>query len=161
MRHVRRLLGDDAERGPLSIRPHRLGELGWLIHRQGLLYNQQFGWNGEFEALIARIYGELRGRRRTPPKELWVAEQDGARCRLDLRHPVGRPARHGAAAHALCRAGSARAGHRHARWSTRPSASRASAGYERIRLWTQAILVSARRIYAAAGFSCVETGQHH
>ena len=56
MATIRALLGDAAARGPVILRPHRIGELGWLIHRQGLLYNQQFGWDIEFEALIAGIY---------------------------------------------------------------------------------------------------------
>src|SRR5215217_1930209 len=54
MQTVRRLLGDDTlTRGPVVIRGHRLGDLGWLVHRQGLVCHQQFGWNIEFEALVA------------------------------------------------------------------------------------------------------------
>ena len=65
---------DPPDRGPLILRPHRIGDLGWMIHRQGILYNRQFGWNGKFETLIARIYG---GYETLPaPKDLWVAEQE-------------------------------------------------------------------------------------
>ncbi|MDB5561073.1 MAG: MarR family transcriptional regulator [Hyphomicrobiales bacterium] len=63
---------------PVLLRPHRIGELGWLIHRQGLLYNQQFGWNIEFEALIARLYGDYEQAPATPPKALWIAERQNA-----------------------------------------------------------------------------------
>ncbi len=78
MASIRSLLGGAEPRGPVVLRPHRLGEIGWLIHRQGLGYNQQFGWNIEFEGLIARIYGDYQARPATPPKDLWVAEQNGA-----------------------------------------------------------------------------------
>src|SRR5436190_1237858 len=62
----------------IDARGHTMaGELGWLIHRQGLLYNEQFGWNIEFEALIAGIYSEFQQAPTTPPKNLWIAEQDG------------------------------------------------------------------------------------
>ena len=75
---VRTLLGDAVPAAPLVLRPHRIGELGWLIHRQGLLYNQQYGWNIEFEALIARLYHDFEKAPDTPPKGLWIAERNGA-----------------------------------------------------------------------------------
>src|SRR5690606_820583 len=78
MRTIRAILGEGDGGGPVILRPHRLGELGWLIHRQGRLYNQQHGWNGDFEALIARIYYEYHFAPDAPPKALWVAEQNGA-----------------------------------------------------------------------------------
>ena len=78
MRTIRAILGDDsAAAATVVLRPHRIGELGWLIHRQGLLYNQQYGWNGEFEALIAGIYSEYEAAPATPPRNLWVAERNG------------------------------------------------------------------------------------
>src|SRR5690606_38668226 len=68
MRTIRQVLGDEAERGPVILRANRIGELGWLIHRQGLLYNRRFGWNGDFEAMIARIYNEYHFAPDAPPK---------------------------------------------------------------------------------------------
>ena len=67
MRTIRRVLGDETPRGPLVIRAHRIGDFGWMIHRQGLLYNQQFGWNLDFEALIAGIYNEFHVAPASPP----------------------------------------------------------------------------------------------
>src|SRR6185437_6200075 len=78
MATIRTLLGDAVPAAPLLLRPHRLGELGWLIHRQGLIYNQQFCWNIEFEALIWGIYRDYELAPALPPKALWVAERDGA-----------------------------------------------------------------------------------
>ena len=157
MRAVRRLLGDDSlSRGPVVVRGHRLGELGWLTHRQGLLYNQQFGWNIEFEALIAGIYSQFQFAPEAPAKDLWVAEQDGgivgsifvmpsdglpgsAQLRMLYVEPAARGQGVGAALVAQA-----------------VSFARDN-GYERMRLWTHTNQESARRLYAAAGFEIVET----
>lgn len=160
MKTIRRLLADETlEPGPVVLRPHRIGELGWLIHRQGLLYNQQFGWNGDFEALIARIYNEYHFAPDTPPKALWVVEQDGvvmgsvfcmpsdgiagsAQLRMLYVEPPARGRGLGRLLVDQCV--------RFARDS----------GYERIRLWTHSIQEAARRAYAGAGFEIVESEPH-
>ena len=54
MRRILSLLGEPGD-DPLVLRPNRIGEIGWLIHRQALLYNLEQGWNGEFETLITTI----------------------------------------------------------------------------------------------------------
>lgn len=151
---IRTVFGDEAQKTPVILRPHRIGDLGWMIHRQGILYNRQFGWNGEFEALIARIYG---GYETLPgPKDLWVAEQNGgivgsifvapsegladsAQLRMLYVEPSARGQGVGTALVAQA-VGFARAN-----------------SYRRMRLWTHTIQESARRIYAAAGFAIVET----
>lgn len=160
MRTIRRALGDaPADTASVVLRPERLGELGWLIHRQGLLYNQQFGWNAEFEALIAQIYAEYAKVPDDGRKYLWVADRGGevvgsifvvpsagregtAQLRMLYVEPVARGLGLGGTLVAQA-----------------VSFAR-SAGYARMRLWTQSILVSARRIYEAAGFRCVETAPH-
>ncbi|HET8728862.1 MAG TPA: helix-turn-helix domain-containing GNAT family N-acetyltransferase [Alphaproteobacteria bacterium] len=159
MRTIRRLLRDDVDDGPVIFRPHRIGELGWLIHRQGVLYNRQFGWNIEFEALIARIYAEFEQAPDDPPKALWVAEQGGrvvgsvfllpstthpgfAQLRMLYVEPEARGAGLGRALVDQC---------------VRFARER---GYAGVRLWTQQSLVSARRIYAAAGFELVDSAPH-
>ena len=82
----RRAVAAGADR---ASRPHRVGDLGWLIHRQGMLYNQQFGWNGGFEALIAGIYREfheLPGDAAQGPVDRRAATASNRR--LGLRHAV-------------------------------------------------------------------------
>jgi DNA-binding MarR family transcriptional regulator/GNAT superfamily N-acetyltransferase len=158
MASIRQILGDTPQQRPVILRPHRVGDLGWMIHRQGILYKRQFGWNGKFEALIARIYG---GYEALPgPKNLWVAEQDGAivgsifvapsegiegsaQLRMLYVEPQARGQGVGTALVAQA-VGFARAN-----------------GFERMRLWTHTIQDSARRIYAAAGFAVVETMPEH
>lgn len=160
MRAIRRALGDAPGEAHLVLRPQRLGEIGWLIHRQGLLYNQQFGWNEEFEALIARIYGDYAALPDDGRKALWVADRGGvvlgsvfvvpaegrertAQLRMLYVEPEARGLGLGTA---LVRQAVAFA---------------RGAGYAQMRLWTQAMLVSARRIYAAEGFRCVASSPHH
>lgn len=156
MRTIRRVLGDETPRGPLVIRAHRIGDFGWMIHRQGLLYNQQFGWNLDFEALIAGIYNEFHVAPASPPKDLWVAEQNGAIVGSIFVMPS-----HGLEGSAQLRMlyvePSARGqGVGTALVSQAVTFARAS-GYQRMRLWTHTIQDSARKIYAAAGFKVVET----
>ncbi|HWA20116.1 MAG TPA: bifunctional helix-turn-helix transcriptional regulator/GNAT family N-acetyltransferase [Devosia sp.] len=154
---LRRLLGDESlPPGPIVIRSHRLGELGWLIHRQGLIYNRQFGWNIEFEALIAGIYSQFQRAPDRPAKNLWVAEQDGriagsifvmpseglpgsAQLRMLYVEPAARGQGIGATLVSQC------------------VAFARDNGYERMRLWTHANQLSARKLYAGAGFTIVET----
>ena len=160
MATIRALLDAETAAAPIVLRPHRIGELGWLIHRQAVLYNQQFGWNGEFEALIARLYHDFAQMPANPPRDLWVADRDGAvvgsvyvtpyagregmgQLRMLYVEPEARGSGLGTTLVAQA-VGFARA-----------------SGYSRIRLWTQSVLVSARRIYAAAGFELVESSPHH
>ena len=154
MASIRRILGDEPRRSPVILRPHRIGDLGWMVHRQGILYNRQFGWNGQFEALIAGIYGSYDGM--PGPKEMWVAEQDGnivgsifvapseglegsAQLRMLYVEPAARGQGVGTALVAQA-----------------VSFARTN-NYQRMRLWTHTIQESARRLYAAAGFKIVET----
>src|SRR5262249_13534489 len=77
---VRRLLGDKAEpKTPYLLRQHRPGDMGWIVHRQGILYAEEYGWDETFEALAAEIVGQFI-RKYDPKRErCWIAERDGAR----------------------------------------------------------------------------------
>ena len=160
MKTIRTILGDAMPAAPLLLRPHRLGELGWLVHRQGLLYNQQHGWNIEFEALIAGLYRDFELMPPSPPKALWIAERNGAVMGSIYIVPSdGRPGT--AQLRMLYVEPEARGlgiGRLLVEQAVRFSRD---AGYARVRLWTQSILVPARKIYAAAGFKLVESSPHH
>lgn len=160
MAAIRTLLDGDASAGPVVLRPHRLGEIGWLIHRQGLAYNQQFGWNIDFEGLIARIYGDYQAAPASPPKNLWIAEQNGAIVGSIFVEPsAGVPG--SAQLRMLFTEPSAR-GQGIGKVLVAQAVSFArDSGYERMRLWTHAHQESARRLYAAAGFTIVETMSEH
>lgn len=156
MGNIETILDYDKPLGPVVLRPHKLGELGWLIHRQALVYNEQFGWNIEFEALIAGIYSQFQFAPDKPAKNLWVAQQDGGIVgsvfvlpsdglpgSAQLRMLYVEPAARGQGIGAVL----VEQAVRFARDN----------GYARMRLWTHAIQESARKLYATAGFKIVET----
>ena len=157
---VRTLLGDGVAAAPLLLRPHRVGELGWLIHRQGLLYNQQYGWNIEFEALIAKLYHDFEMAPASPPKALWVAERNGAVVGSIFAMPSeGRP---GTAQLRMLYVEPEARGLGIGRMLVDQCVRFArDNGYRRVRLWTQSILTPARKIYTAAGFRLVDSAPHH
>lgn len=157
---VRTLLGDGVAGAPLLLRPHRIGELGWLIHRQGLLYNQQFGWNIEFEALIAKLYHDFEMAPASPPKGLWIAERNGAIAGSVFAMPSeGRP---GTAQLRMLYVEPEARGLGIGRVLVDQCVRFArDSGYSHVRLWTQSMLVPARKIYAATGFKLVDSAPHH
>src|SRR5579863_9379529 len=57
MQTVRRLLQPETSESPYILRPLRVGDIGWIIHRQGLLYAQEYGWDVTYEAFVAEILG--------------------------------------------------------------------------------------------------------
>jgi len=133
------------------------GDLGWMVQAHGEVYAEEFGWDIAFEALVARIVGEY-GERGDAGEEAWIAELDGRRagCVLCVRDD-DRTARlrillvdPSARGHGL--------GHRLVDTCLRFARE---AGYRRIVLWTNDVLVAARRIYQAAGFELVDEERHH
>mgnify|MGYP001545035723 CR=1 FL=1 len=160
MTTIRTILGDLADRGPVILRPHRIGDLGWMIHRQGILYNRQFGWDIGFESLIAGIYNQFQDAPLNPPRNLWVAEQNGSIVGSIFVMPSD-----GIAGSAQLRMLYVEPSARGQGVGTALVAQAVSFardnGYERMRLWTHTIQEAARRIYAAAGFEIVETIPEH
>ena len=160
MRTIRTALDDETyDPGPVILRPLRIGDIGWMIHRQGLLYAEQYGWNIEFESLIAAIYAEYQVAPDAPPRNLWVAERggaivgsifcmasaglsDSAQLRMLYVEPEARGLGIGRTLVAQC------------------VAFARDSGYARMRLWTHSIQAAARRIYAGAGFELVESEPH-
>lgn len=147
-----------AAAAPLTLRSHRPGDMGWVIQRHGEIYHQEYGWNEEFEALVAEIAAEFIRKLDVRRERCWIAEAQGrrvgciflvardastAKLRLLLVEPDARGLGVGGTLVAECV--------RFARDS----------GYQKIVLWTQDNLGAARRIYSKAGF--VQTGQepHH
>ena len=156
MATIRTILGDEPRRSPVILRPHRIGDLGWMIHRQGILYNRQFGWNIGFESLIAGIYNQFQEAPSSPPRDLWVAEQNGSIVGSIFVMPSdGIP---GSAQLRMLYVEPSARGQGVGTVLVEQAVSFArDNGYQRMRLWTHTIQESARRIYAAAGFKVVET----
>ncbi|MBU1174640.1 MAG: bifunctional helix-turn-helix transcriptional regulator/GNAT family N-acetyltransferase [Alphaproteobacteria bacterium] len=159
MQAISNLLGEHRS-GDTVLRDHTIGELGWLIQRQGQLYHEEQGWNGAFEALIAKIYAEFAEAPETPPKRLWIAERAGAVAGSIFVVPYA-----GEAGTAQLRMlyvePWARGGGLGQRLVDEAVRFSRAAGYRRIMLWTQDCLTAARRIYQGAGFTLAREEKHH
>jgi DNA-binding MarR family transcriptional regulator/GNAT superfamily N-acetyltransferase len=145
---------------PLILRPHRVGDMGWVIYREAVGYAEQFGWDETFEALVAKIAAEFITTFDPVRERCWIAEIDGesvghvflvrdsaqldtAKLRLLFVEPCSRGMGVGEALVNECV--------RFAR----------SVGYRKVVLWTQSILAPAHRIYQRAGFRLVKEAPHH
>jgi DNA-binding MarR family transcriptional regulator/GNAT superfamily N-acetyltransferase len=157
---VRRILTRSRDGGPplFVLRDHRVGDMGWIIHRQARLYAEEFGWNEEFEVLVAEIAAKFI-RNFDPQKErCWVAELDGEIvgavflvkdsddvARLRLLHVDAKARGQGL-------------GRRLVEECIRFARAK---GYKTLTLWTNDILTSARKIYEAEGFKLIKEEKHH
>ncbi len=149
-----------------TLRPHRAGDIGWIVSRHGALYAQEYGFDGRFEALVARIGADFLERFDAAREACWIAERDGAsvgsvvlvqardeangeivpgtaQLRLLLVEPAARGLRLGERLVTECE--------RFAR----------ERGYRRIVLWTNANLAAARGIYRKAGYRLTGSEPHH
>ena len=145
-------------RAPYILRPHRPGDMGWIIRRHAEFYAETYGWDDTFEALVAEIAASFLRNFDQARERCWIAEQDGenvgsamlvkddevtARIRLVLVEPSARGLGIGRRLVEECLAFARRA------------------GYRKVTLWTNDILHAARRIYQRAGFRLVEENPHH
>ncbi|NED33429.1 GNAT family N-acetyltransferase [Streptomyces sp. SID8499] len=140
-------------------RADRPGDLGWVVMAHGEAYDQQFGWNTDFEILVAKIVADY-GAQHDPAREAgWIAEVDGrrvgcvflvageqpkvAKLRILLVTPEGRGFRLGTRLVGEC------------------LAFAREAGYEQVTLWTNDVLTAARKIYQSFGFTLADEERHH
>ncbi len=158
MHAIQALLGPSNEpKTPYLLRPHQPGDMGWVIHRHGVLYAQEHGWDERFEVLVAEIVVKFIKEFDPQRERCWIAEKDGsmagcvflvretdkiARLRLLLVEPFAR---------------GLGIGHRLVDECTRFARQ---AGYKKITLWTQSILQPARRIYQQAGYRLAKQERH-
>jgi DNA-binding MarR family transcriptional regulator/GNAT superfamily N-acetyltransferase len=158
MTTIRDILEESPRADHYLLRPPEVGDFGWVVHRHGVIYAQEYAWDESFEALVARIvadYVEEPDRRR---QRAWIAEADGrpvgcvfcvqkedttAQLRLLLVEPRYRGMGIGARLVDEC-----------VRFAART-------GFKEIVLWTNDVLEDARRLYERANFALVEEEPHH
>jgi DNA-binding MarR family transcriptional regulator/GNAT superfamily N-acetyltransferase len=164
---LEQLLGAPAEAGrtPVTLRPHRPGDIGWVIARHGAIYAHEYGWDASFEALVAHIAARFLEQLDPAREACWIAERGGeplgsvflVQARDDETH---QPEEGTAQLRLLIVEPSARGlgvGKRLVAQCTRFARQ---AGYRRVRLWTQSCLAAARGIYAAEGYRLVSSEPH-
>jgi DNA-binding MarR family transcriptional regulator/GNAT superfamily N-acetyltransferase len=153
------LSGGKCTAAPITIRPHRIGDMGMVISSQAKAYTETYGWNAEYEALVAEICAAFI-RNFDPTREhCWIAERNGAFLGSIF---LVKSSTEGTAKLRLLHVDSAARGEGlGSRLVNECITFAKSAGYRRLELWTNDILVSARRIYVAAGFTLENEEAHH
>lgn len=161
MTDIQELLGAAPEhRAPYILRPHQPGDMGWVVQRHGIIYNQEYGWDESFEALVAEIVARFIQNYDRRRERCWIAEKDGENVGsvFLVRHPE----REGVAKLRLLlvepRARGLGIGRRLVQECTRFARQ---AGYSTITLWTNSVLHAARRIYETEGYRLVREEAHH
>ena len=153
------LSGGKRTAAAIIIRRHRIGDMGMVISSQAKAYTETYGWNGEYEALIAEICAAFI-RNFDPAREhCWIAERDGTFLGSVF---LVKGNSEGTAKLRLLHVDSAARGQGlGSRLVKECIAFAKETGYRRLELWTNDILVSARRIYIAAGFTLENEEAHH
>ncbi len=160
MQGIERTLSAGGTNGVIVVRSHRVGDIGWAIERHGELYADEFGWNEDFEALVATLFAQFATKHDAKKEHCWIAEVDGERVGCVF---VVRNAQDSTVAQLRCLlVDTKRRGQGVGkRLVAECLAFAKAAGYAKMLLWTNDVLVSARRIYEAAGFSLVSEERHH
>jgi DNA-binding MarR family transcriptional regulator/GNAT superfamily N-acetyltransferase len=156
---VRRLLGDKVQTSTsYLLRQHQPGDLGWIVSRQAILYAEEYGWDGTYEALASEIVAQFIKNYDAKCERCWIAEKDGNRVGGVFVAKASDDIAQLRLLHVEAEARGLGIGKRLVEECIRFARQ---AGYQKVTLWTQSILHAARHIYRQAGFEVVREQQHH
>jgi N-acetylglutamate synthase-like GNAT family acetyltransferase len=141
------------------LRLHRPGDMGWVTHRQAVLYATEYGWNGEFEALVAEITARFIRKFDAARERCWIAETPDGRILGSIF--LVKKSKSVAQLRLLYVEPDARGGGVGHRLVDECLAFARAAGYRKVVLWTNDGLAAARRIYEQRGFVLVAQEAHH
>jgi DNA-binding MarR family transcriptional regulator/GNAT superfamily N-acetyltransferase len=130
------------------------GDIGWVVQQHGEIYAREYGWNSEFEALVAEIAGQFLRKFQPEWERCWIAELDGERVGTVF---LARKSATVAQLRLLILTPQARGLGLGARLTDECIAFARHKGYKKMMLWTNSCLVAARGIYAARGFKLVKS----
>lgn len=156
MTRVQVLLGEGTSswllRDPLP------GDMGLVVQQQAVLYTREYGWNSEFEALVAEIVARYLREFDPAAERCWIAEKDGRAVGsiFVVRHDQTT-----AKLRMLYVDASARGLGIGQRLVAEAVRFARDAGYRQMVLWTTSNLTAARKLYESAGFRLVEEEPMH
>jgi GNAT superfamily N-acetyltransferase len=156
MQSITRLLSD-APLPDWTTRHPAPGDIGWVIERHAALYAAEYGFDHRFEALVAQVAGAFLDNHEPARERAWIAERNGVRLGsvflVRKTHDIGK-------LRLLLVEPSARGLGVGKRLVEECIGFARQAGYRRVTLWTNDVLLAARNIYRAAGFQLVSSTPH-
>jgi GNAT superfamily N-acetyltransferase len=150
---------------PYLLRPHQAGDMGWVVSRHGALYAGEYQWDLRFEALVARIAADFIERFDARREACWIAERDGSNVGsvflVQARDDTTQAPLEGTAQLRMLLVDPAARGLGIGRrLVTECERFARQAGYRKIVLWTNSVLLAARGIYTSAGYRLVASVAH-
>ncbi|WP_213954032.1 helix-turn-helix domain-containing GNAT family N-acetyltransferase [Variovorax sp. dw_954] len=130
------------------------GDIGWVVQQHGEIYAREYGWNSEFEALVAEIAAQFLRKFQPDSERCWIAELNGERVGAVF---VVRKSATTAQLRILILAPQARGLGLGARLTDECIGFARRKGYKKMVLWTNSCLAAARGIYAARGFKLTKS----
>ena len=140
------------------LRDPRPGDMGWVVQQHGALYWDEFGWNRDFEALVAEIAAQMISTHDAAWERGWIAERDGERVGAVF---VVRKSAAEAQLRLLILTPAARGLGLGGRLTDECIAFARAKGYAKLVLWTNTNLLAARAIYAKRGFKLIASEPYH
>jgi N-acetylglutamate synthase-like GNAT family acetyltransferase len=140
------------------LREPQAGDMGWVVQQHGELYEREYGWNAEFEALVAGIVAGYLRKHQPEWERCWIAEQNGQKVGSVF---VVRKSKNIAQLRMLIVTPPARGLGLGARLTDECLSFARAKGYRKMVLWTNSCLDAARHLYARRGFQLVRSEPYH